>query len=193
MPPKLALTGAHGTGKTTLIRALANVFDSQESIGVTREVPRLIVAEAGDNSFFKRGNNTFERQLLIVARQLEEEYRVATSDVRLVLCDRTIVDHWAYTRCLFPASIDAIEFKLWEAMVFRWLESYSEILRLAPEFSPVDDGIRESDIEFQMDIDREILSLYRRAGVDVTTVVGSLEDRVTQCSAVATRLLQERT
>jgi hypothetical protein len=150
----------------------------------------LIIQEVGVPSFFRRGQNTYDRQLLILARQLEEEAVAAASGAELVICDRTLIDHWAYTRVLFPEAVGSPEAKQWEALVLRWSRSYHELVRLPPEFPPVDDGIREGSQSFQAAIDVELLRLYAVAGLDPGTACGSVEQRVDYCVSRLKRRLR---
>ena len=189
---KIALTGAHGTGKTTLAANLSQRLQSQMSVIVTPEVPRLFIQETGDASFFKRGQNTVERQFLILMRQLEVEHLLSEVGPDLVICDRTIVDHWAYTRQLFPSRTSAPEGDLWQDFVFRWARTYDAIIRLPPEFPPVDDGVRESDLDFQSAIDRRIQELYRTIGIKLRTARGSLKERTDFCIALIMKIMSNR-
>jgi len=185
---KFALTGAHGTGKTTLIKSLMERLAPTSQVIETPEAPRLITEEVGDPEFFRRGNNSFDRQCLILARQLEVEAKAADAGNQIVLCDRTIMDHWAYTRHAFPERCLTPEGKLWEAMVFRWVKTYDQIVYLTPEFAPVDDGVREADLSFQMEIDRELRRLYANAGVKHEAVTGTVVQRTDTCAILLERL-----
>ena len=177
MTRKIALTGAHGTGKTTLINAATKRLGANHHIEACSEVPRLLIDEARDNTFFQRGNNTFIRQTIIMAAQFEEESRLSKNAPDILLCDRTVIDHWAYTETLFSNECREVEGRLWKLLVLRWLETYDLILKLPIEFGIVANGVREGDIAFQKEIDAQIDRLYREAGTDVKTISGSVDDR----------------
>ena len=98
---KIAVSGAHGTGKTTLCEFLHRTSGAELDMAICREVPRIIIDRVGEPSFFKRGSNTVERQLLIFLYQLEEE-RKKGSGKNVLLCDRTPIDHLAYTLANHP-------------------------------------------------------------------------------------------
>lgn len=188
MTKKIALTGAHGTGKTTLIQALTQRLTERYRVEACSEVPRILIDAAGDNTLFQRGNNTFIRQTTIMAGQFEEESRLLKLGPDLLLCDRTIIDHWAYTETLFPSECDALEGRLWKTIVIRWLATYDLILKLPIEFSIIADGVREDDVSFQRDIDEIIDHLYREAKVDVEVIRGSVNERCSKIESLIERL-----
>ena len=70
---KIALTGAHGTGKTTLCSRLGSNLANGTSFAICREVPRVIIGTTGDGHFFQRGHNTPLRQMMIFLYQIVEE------------------------------------------------------------------------------------------------------------------------
>jgi predicted ATPase len=174
---KVAVTGAHGTGKTTLVRIVTERLRDTLSIVNTPEVPRLFVEEIGDQSFFQRTNNTFLRQTMIVARQIESEASLCLGGSQVLLCDRTVVDHWAYTELLFPEAAGSVEGRAWKDIVRRWTVTYDAIHRLPIEFSIELDGVREADIDFQRDVDARIVALYGEFGCSIHTISGASELR----------------
>jgi predicted ATPase len=182
---KVALTGAHGVGKTTLLSRLSQVLEVPNA--VCREVPRLIIESASDEHFFRRGNNSPLRQFLILFYQLVEEDTRAR-EAALVLSDRTLVDHLAYTVALFPDIESTSEYAALMAAVRTWLPQYDLILKVPIEFPVSDDGVREGDVQFQRQIDQRIDALYRQLHVEPIDVRGTVEQRTTR----AVQLIRER-
>jgi predicted ATPase len=183
---KFALTGAHGTGKTTLIKRIVDLLSPHLKIVPCREVPKTILGLVGDNFFFRRGRTTPIRQMLIFLQQVIEEHMQAKSS-GVLLTDRTLVDHLAYTEVLFPELVTSAEFKVLQAAVRTWLAEYTAIFRLPVEFSLVDDGVRELDPDFQLQIDHTIDRLYSDFGIMPTTVTGTLDVRASTISAMIKR------
>lgn len=173
---KAALTGAHGTGKTTLSGRVAALMSHGRTVGHTPEIPRLFIEEIGDKTIFQRGNNSFARQAMIMARQIETEAMLERS-AEVLICDRTLVDHWAYTEVLFPDEVASLEGQAWKRMVGRWVASYDLIYRLPIEFAMENDGVREADENFRVAIDERIVALYSEFGRSVPIIKGSLEAR----------------
>lgn len=176
---KVALSGAHGTGKTTLINALYTELNSGKNVKICREVPRVIGEVVGDKEYFRRGNNTELRQCLILLYQVMEDFFIK-EDAEILLSDRTMVDHLAYTEVLFPSFRETSEYQTVSNAVERWLSTYDHIVKVPIEFSVEDDGTREADIDFQQKIDQKIDALYAQYGVFPSTVTGSISDRTYQ-------------
>ncbi|WP_299631760.1 AAA family ATPase [uncultured Roseobacter sp.] len=176
---KLALSGAHGTGKTTLVNALYEELKDSRNVEICREVPRVIGEVVGDREYFRRGNNTELRQALIFLYQVMEDHLVG-SDKDILISDRTMVDHLAYTDVLFPEFSGTSEFKVISDAVQRWLATYDYILKVPIEFKVQDDGTREADLSFQASIDQKIDEFYLKFGVNPVVITGSVSDRVAQ-------------
>jgi hypothetical protein len=178
---KVGLTGAHGVGKTTLATQIVRLLGIHGiNAQQTPEVPREIITEAGDPHFFRRGKNTLSRQLHILVRQIDIERTIDGPQV--LICDRTLLDHWAYTLALFPRFGDAIIRRIWGDFVIKYLQrSYGVIFYLPIEFLARDDGVREDNMDFQQKIDTLIQHHLERAGVIFVTVHGSLKRREKMC------------
>lgn len=176
---KLALTGAHGTGKTTLCRFLGEKTFAGHPVAYCREVPRVIIEQAKEDEFFRRTNNSPLRQSLIFLYQLIEEVKQARG-AEFLICDRTVVDHLAYSSVLFPETTLTIEYRVVLEAVRAWVSEYDAIFKLPIEFAVEDDGVRESDVKFQNEIDRKIDELYSLFDVSPVVVTGSVEQRADQ-------------
>lgn len=186
---RIALTGAHGTGKTTLIGRLPELLEMTGRVGTCREAPRIIADQINQPEFFRRGNNTPLRQGLIFLQHLVEE-RDVSGGCDTLITDRTLIDHLAYTTVLFPEFVNSPEYSVYKSASIRSLIHYEHIFKLPIEFGPVDDGVRESDNQFQREIDQEIDRLYSAAGVAPTIIRGSVEERL---HAIGTAILGEGT
>lgn len=174
---KLALTGAHGTGKTTLTNALRNHLLDSHSVSICREVPRLIIDLTKEDEFFRRGNNTLLRQSLIFLYQAIEDHLMAV-DADIVITDRTMIDHLAYTLALFPAFPQTQEYVALREAIASWMQTYDYIFKLPIEFDVIDDGVREGDADFQRAIDKQIDALYQNFGIEPIDISGSVGERV---------------
>ena len=174
----VALVGAHGTGKTSLINALHDKLrkDGVE-VTVLPEVPRKICDRVSDPEFFRRENNTLPRQMLILLAQMTLEAEPTNA---LRLSDRTVLDHWAYTKLLFPQGLNAnsITEPLSHFIERHCRTMYQKILYIPPEIAPVDDGTRESSTEFQRQVDEMIRALLADFGLTYDTVRGSVQERL---------------
>tara|TARA_R110001606_G_scaffold325391_1_gene472080 strand:+ start:1531 stop:2100 length:570 start_codon:yes stop_codon:yes gene_type:complete len=173
---KIAVSGAHGTGKTTLCEFLEQNADRELDLAICREVPRIIIETVGDPGFFKRGSNTISRQLLIFLYQMEEE-RKKGAGRRSLLCDRTPVDHLAYTISNHGEFRNTEEYVALRSLIAEWLATFDIIFKVPIEFQVQDDGVREGAVDFQVEIDLLIDELYAEYLVPVVVVTGSVEQR----------------
>ncbi len=175
---RIALVGAHGTGKTTLATVLVSELNLRRiSVDVTPEIPRIICDRAQDQEYFRRGNNQLLKQLLLLVGQPIYEQSVDRSSV--CVCDRAILDHWAYTKHLFLEEMESEDItEILEFLVIKHMSSYDQLFYVPIEFIVQDDGIREGDANFQSAIDDEIRSLLETHALDHRTVSGSIDERL---------------
>lgn len=157
-------------------------------VGQTPEVPREIIRETGEPELFRRGNNTLGKQFLIMSRQIVVE--LGTPRPPVLLCDRTLLDHWCYTLALFPEFDDPVTRRIWDDFVAEYLKTYDLVFYLPSEFPPANDGVREGDLQFQRDIDEMIRAKLASGNpTGVIEVRGTLDGRVEQCNLHIERLL----
>ena len=176
----ISITGAHGTGKTTLCRALSDRLQDMGACEIGREAPRLIIDEAEDPEFLQRGQNTLERQLMVFLFQALEENRTNELQDGFIIHDRTPVDVLAYTLILNPGLSDRVEGQVLMTAVRRWIHRYRNIYKVPIEFPLVEDGVREPDLEFQALVDQKLDELYRHFNIQPYIVTGSVDERIDQ-------------
>lgn len=179
---RIALTGSHGTGKTTLAGALVDHLTRAGTTAVAvPEVPRLVCAAAKDQELFRRDRNSLARQITLLFGQPVFERRAEAEGPTVVVCDRTALDHWAYTTALFTADLrrEGLD-QVLASFVRSYMASYDLVAYVPIEFSPIDDGTREGDIAFQQQIDQRIQDLLVEFAVEHAVVHGTVEDRVEQ-------------
>jgi predicted ATPase len=176
---KVAFVGAHGVGKTTLVESLLQRLVAQgHEVARTDEVPRILAAQANDPTTFRRNNNTMSKQFLIMLKQIVDETSVG-NDARFLLCDRALLDHWAYTTYFNREALDAQQtFLLLDQVVADYCGSYRQLFYIPIEFAVIDDGTREADYEFQKAIDDLIVGFLDRHHVSFVTLGGAVESRV---------------
>lgn len=179
---KIGFVGSHGTGKTTLVSCLQDhLTQCNIKSCITPEIPRIICDINNDQEFFQRHKNTIVKQLLLLVGQPIYELESYDSGYTVVLCDRALLDHWAYTRYLFRETLksdNAIE--IVDEFVTRYCQSYDYIFYLPIEFKPIADGIREGDSDFQKNIDEEIKELLTKLSIKHHTLTGTVSERVSQ-------------
>lgn len=185
---KIAIVGAHGVGKTTLANALCGRLDNKGfgEISIASEIPREICSLAADPEFYRRGKNNALKQALLLVGQLQREQSFLPRERGVLICDRGVLDLWAYSKYLFENDFRAAEvLDLYEVLIARHCRSYRMHFYVPAEFPPSDDGIRESDAAFQAGIDRSIQEFLAKYGVPHRQTRGSIAER---CSIVETEL-----
>ncbi|WP_309387046.1 ATP-binding protein [Cerasicoccus frondis] len=171
----IAITGSHSTGKTTLINDLSRSLNSKGlDHSVISEIPREICRQLGDDAFH-RDKNTLSKQTMLMMLQLARE-RAATS--RITLSDRTILDHWIYTKNTFNATKEFIELRdILFSAVADSLSAYRLILYIPIEIPLQQDDVREDDKAFQRQIDKDIKESLLNTGINFSTISGNPIER----------------
>lgn len=175
---KLILTGAQGTGKTTVL----NEFEKGGWNIITEVVRKLSkegikINEMGDEEGQTKIFDTYKELLQC------EEY----------ISDRGLTDVAAYTWYLV-AEGKIHPSILWEQLAC--IESFFEnnqdvvVCYFPIEFPVVDDGVRSIDEDFRKRIDHYIKDILDSREIPYITVTGSVEDRVRMINDEITRVKQ---
>ena len=191
---KIAITGSHGTGKTTLINELLKKINSKEDgmkVGITGshgtrkttltkhlagrqrykllpEAPR----QALQLGFPINENTPIETELWIFGKQLEMEL-VARDNY---IADKCFIDLLAYAIFIFKGNTGFI--KVLTEISKKASKNYDYVIYLpSGEFPIEDDGVRSTDPKFQKDIDSIIIRLLKDFEIKYTTITGDREER----------------
>lgn len=179
-PAKIAVSGTHGTGKSTLCSLVSQrLREDGVVVAEVTEIPRRICDQLEDPDFFKRKNNSALRQLSVVVAQLVEEFSPATINADVIVCDRSVLDHFAYTLCLFGTELQRsnVENLLIDSLT-NHCRSYDALLYLPPEIELEVDSLREDDSDFRNLVDRTLRDLFGSCGVRFHEISGSIAARV---------------
>ncbi len=146
---KIALIGTHGVRKTTYAHALfTKLKEGRVNAGILEEVARMCPLINEDR--------TPESQKWIFYRQIVEELgrEFAKDSPDVLVCDRGVMDNYAYY--VHPFGRDA----LLDGVLREYSRTYDLIVRIPMVYGFIDsDGLRSTDREFQMKIDRTVLEL----------------------------------
>jgi len=174
---KIGFTGAHGTGKTTIIEMLAEKtgFNFNPSIARQLSTEGIKINQDGDD----------ETQKAILEKQL-----MYLNDEEHVILDRTLLDGYAYTKYSYDRGnisqevMDDVISALQSNM-----KKYDYIFRLPIEFLLDDDGVRSTDSDFQREIDENIVEGIKLANVNVMTLTGIPDTRLkTICNVLGQKI-----
>ena len=165
--PKILILGGESSGKTTLVKALANVLDSP----AVYEYGRQYWEETN-------GKLTLASMTHIAQTQREHEYQAAKDAYELckeyVICDTCSITTGVYSQTMFGIKHSSLKPFIWSDMY-----RYSHVFICANDIEFYQDGTRR-DPEFR----ERVYNFYRKVfdafGVKYTIVSGSVEERVKQ-------------
>ena len=152
---KVAFIGTHGVGKTTLCYDLAAALKKRDlTVELVREVARECPLPINRDTTLKAQSWILHTQ---IAWELQAE---AKADV--VFCDRAVLDNFCYMKRAFTG---APEEAVLEGLVRSWTRSYDALFKVPIVGDPRFDGVRDTDLAFQHEIDRSIQQLLAVWGV----------------------------
>lgn len=189
LPPKIVITGTHGTGKSTLVAALAEHYRAQGlRVEIKREFGRRYVDYTGDAKRLQPGASNPARQIISLFHDVQEEYRAMAAKPDIVICDRGVVDSLTYSLAVGEV-YDAVDMAFTRELINGHVNTYDLVIRVPVEFAMPYDGVRPADIAFQTFIDAEMQKEWRDAGANLHTVQGTVEQRVAQVAGMVAPLL----
>lgn len=153
---KIAIIGAHSTGKTTLLNHL-NARITQEGFTtiVLPEYARLCPLPIDEQT-------TLNAQQWIQEQQINEETTIDHRE-KILLCDRATIDNFAYFLRAARLQGKEQEIELWEKKAAEHMKSYDLIFKTTKmHIAPEDDGKRSTNEEFRNEIDILIHELLRK-------------------------------
>ncbi|MEW5899004.1 MAG: ATP-binding protein [Bacillota bacterium] len=165
---RIALTGAHGVGKTTLARALAEKLDLPLITDRARKAAALTgIAQVRELRQDKMKATFFQYTVLV--QQLAWEAQNPDGFVS----DRSVLDLLAYWSAYGLADNHSY-------MTLCFNQEYDLLVYVPIEFQLVGDGFRDTELNFQQRVDYLIRQLFTLAFSvrKKITVGGALEERV---------------
>ena len=139
---KIAITGTHGTGKSTLSYLMAAYYKKLgKNVKVVQEVAR-------NCPFPINLGMTREAALWIYLEHSRKELE-AIHKHDVVICDRSVYDSFAYAKYFGLIDQEILNF---EEAAFRHFSTYDKIVFVNPDMPIQTDGIRPSDESFQIGV-----------------------------------------
>ncbi|HEY4487500.1 MAG TPA: AAA family ATPase [Candidatus Paceibacterota bacterium] len=175
-PVRIAVSGAHGVGKTTFCGDLAEAFksDDQErhSVEVVTNVGRDLHAMG-----IPINKGTEESQYpLFLEKHIANIFKDWQSD--FVIYDRTIVDTLAYG--IANGNLDHRWISFLRKTAPHLLEIIDVYFYIPIEFEIEDDGVRATEGEYQADVDKALVDILKECRPDAVTLSGGRAERVEQ-------------
>lgn len=156
---KIAIIGAHSTGKTTLLNNLNDrlIRDGFTTI-VLPEYARLCPFPIDEET-------TLNAQKWIQEQQIHEESIIHHTD-KILLCDRATIDNFAYFLRAARLKERGHETDAWEKQAVAHMETYDLVFKTTKlHIAPEDDGKRSTNEEFRNEIDVLIHELLRKHNI----------------------------
>jgi nicotinamide riboside kinase len=162
----IGFTGAHGTGKTTLVKETLKLLpDHKQYFNVQRFLNKNL-----------RSFNVSSKANDITQITITSHYSVELLRNDNLVSDRTLIDTFAYADLAKEVTkADEIR-KTFEEVLNR----YSVIFYVPIEFPVIDDNFRELDEDFRKKVDEKIqmyLNLYQE-NTKIVTLTGTVYERM---------------
>lgn len=150
---RIAVIGTHCTGKTELVNYLHSFFRSRgKNVAVISEIAR-------ECPFPLNRKTTLEAQMWILKEHLRREREAKEKEI--VISDRCLLDNYMYMMRAFPN-----EFKGFLQRVLESAKFYTHIFKTVPSSAEIEnDGFRDTDPEFRMEIERMLKNFLDEHGV----------------------------
>ncbi|MBN2332252.1 MAG: ATP-binding protein [Deltaproteobacteria bacterium] len=172
---RIAITGSHSVGKTTLAKKLMKKLSAMDMSSMVAEEPIEVVRR--QHPGIVNDPNTF------YIRLLEEHFkRLNGIDCDCCLYDRSLMDLLVYYRLEEP---DNPAFtSLLEEMLQWYVRSIDLFFYLPIEFPLVADGRRPLSETYREQVDEMLKTVARKAAIRWITIAGSIQERVAKAVAV---------
>lgn len=179
--PYIVLCGAQGTGKSTLAEAIKP--NLEQLLGKEVHLIQGVGRQVKSKGFSIDKDATLESKWAIEAAYLDIETRLKHSPK--LFC-RSVIDRFAYARA------NNQDFEIYfQRIVPTTIQEYHLLIYVPIEESVplVDDGLRNTDVEYQKRVDAQIRQILIEYNVPVQVVLGTVEQRLSAAmSAIKLRL-----
>lgn len=160
---KIAIIGSQSTGKSVLAKELANKL----KIPLITEIARKWDIEEATQT------ELIDIQKEILKLQIEEERKHEQ-----FISDRSTIDNLAYWLHNVSSIVDKEENEIYVNTALDNVKNYSHVFLLTPEFYPVDDNFRNTNIIYQLQIAEIINTILRLYNIPHHRLAGTVENRV---------------
>lgn len=174
---KIAISGAHCTGKTTLVNALKDSGKYNDFIFRSNLLRGLKELGIPINEL---GNTT--TQLYVMTKFYEFLHTPGDA-----ILDRCALDGMAYTMYFYPEMSENMQStfeRIFEEIIFK----YDAICYVEPELDLIDDGVRSIDKNFYDQVVLNFEILIDEYNIPVHRISGSVEKRVKQVNKIINSL-----
>lgn len=159
---RIALIGAGGVGKTTLLNELFKDNNIIQSYSKIDEVVRTLCTERGYNSPYEIKDDVHKFREDLLARQIEIE-----NASQKFISDRSTIDAWAYFMRWSWNYVEVERAETYYQQAMLQAQKYDLLIYVPIMFEQVvDDGFRWDNKIYQTQIDRLLKSVVRDWGLE---------------------------
>jgi len=173
---KIAFTGAHSTGKTTLIDMVVHANKDRQIIAITN-IARGVIARG-----FRLGKQAhIPGYVNYIRDQLKAEREALNQSFNVLLSDRTVLDAVAYSMINKQLLRSDVPDYFIEMLSEIWLlesQFYDLYVYCPIEFPIVQDGVRDNDEKYRAAVSNQIGSLLKERSINYIAISGSPEVRL---------------
>jgi len=165
---KIALSGTHNCGKTTLLLDVYSKLKDlgYKSVGILPEIARIC-------PFAINQETTFKSQYWILTQHIFYEI-ILQEKYEILLCDRTVVDNLAYANFANEVTkkIDTMNLMFLIDIAKKWyyLHPSYDLIFYLEQLSLEKDGVRSTDISYQKQIDKSLKSIFKKLDIETISI-----------------------
>lgn len=156
---KIGLLSTHGTGKTALVYSIAGELKRR---GIKVRPISEIATRARESGIPINRETTLAAQAWILHCQCQMELEAEMLGYEVVICDRTVLDNYVYLETAEGRSPEYLQL----IRNHLQLHGYRKLYLLPIIFPPVADGIRDSSVKFQEEIDERLRNFLQEMKID---------------------------
>ena len=165
---KIGFCGTMSVGKTTLVNALKELPEFKNYTFRTERSKYLMEMGIPLNT-----DSTYKGQLIFTAERAAELMQ------ENIITDRTVIDVMAFSN--LSTSMKEHEKFFLSSVLTPLIEEYDVLFYVSPEGVEIEDnGVRETDADYRMAVDREIKSIVSMHRGNAVTIMGTVEERIEQ-------------
>lgn len=165
---RIAIVGAQGTGKTTLLNQVEKMYG--DSFLYIKEIVRSLHKE---KSIKINKEADFDSQMMIFEKHAEN---AKLSDF---ISDRSAIDAFVYSYLNFKkGKFSESEFTEFESIFLSIIDSYDKIFFIPIEFELKSDGFRDTDKVFQKEINDLFLEVFYLYDINFISLSGTVKERL---------------
>ena len=165
---KIGFCGTMSVGKTTLVKALKELSEFKDYTFRTERSKYLMNLGIPLNT-----DSTLKGQLVFASERAAELMQ------ENIITDRTIIDVMAFSN--LSTSMKDHEKQYLNATLYYLIKEYDILFYVSPEGVEIEDnGVRETDADYRMAIDKEIKSIIGMHKNNTPIIKGTVEERIEQ-------------